>query len=499
MLMVKHHWQLSLCFCVVLSHCKNEKSSYVPECTGPEDCKPDEECKLGQCYKPITNEPVHDNPNPVLDACTDDRECQKNNLFCDGTERCIGNKCTTAVAPCDPQKQTCDEAHDLCVNKPLDSTPPGVEIKAPLDYQIVSKTMTITVTIQGENKDSLASVKALIQQRYEVDLSAEGTATTYSGKFDTTVLDPTMLYPALEVIATDISGNIGVHGISFAVDNEPPVMTLKRHEMQVGRIPEPDKFECSTVFKPLGGSAVNHGDRIESPYLGIVMRARIEDRGNGYYYDNIIYPIAGNDDKTIFVYLLDSVALNKGKRLVLGNNSGVCNRISPEVEPDVLLRKPEQAYKQDMVPVAPAGVAYFSKQVLPLNAACQTPGTEEKKPPSICAAVAPGLDTDISLWISYTYAKKPAIYVLGEYNPASALTCTGGAFDAKNLADGPVCIAVIATDLAGNSSVSEPIAICVDKDNNGNCLGFSPNDIKCTDGCLAPSSIDDFSNFYLLF
>ncbi|MBA3538858.1 MAG: hypothetical protein H0T79_04460, partial [Deltaproteobacteria bacterium] len=52
--------------------------------------------------------------------------------------------------------------------------------------------------------------------------------------------------------------------------------------------------------------------------------------------------------------------------------------------------------------------------------------------------------------------------------PADMFNCLGYAFDARasNIADGFACVASVATDALGNRSVSAPLRICIDANND---------------------------------
>ena len=93
----------------------------------------------------------------------------------------------------------------------------------------------------------------------------------------------------------------------------------------------------------------------------------------------------------------------------------------------------------------------------------------------------------VTYWLSYAASSLPATYVLSAYSAGDLLTCAGGAFDARNLPDGPACLAAVAADYLGNQAVSEPIAICINATHGSACAGFDPNAVACSDGCTGTS------------
>ena len=65
----------------------------------------------------------------------------------------------------------------------------------------------------------------------------------------------------------------------------------------------------------------------------------------------------------------------------------------------------------------------------------------------------------------------PAIYTIPPATPGGQ--CVGRQFDTlgNHVADGWICIAVAVSDKLGNTQVSRPMRVCVDKDGMGNECG----------------------------
>ena len=318
---------------------------------------------------------------------------------------------------------------------------------------------------------------ARVADEYDVPL-AHGAGNTYSAGFDTRVLVD-MLYPSLEVSANDRAGNASTVGLAFALDNAPPTVALESPQMRMWELDADRNPVCSRPFNPLGAAAAKTGLVVQpAAIFGVLFypRARIEDHGNDTDTGMSVIPIAGVDPNTTKLYALSSAGLGLGRRLLISDANGRCV-INPLVEPDPVDPLPEQAVVQTLVPVPPSGMPDFRSGGAVAGSCGE--GTATNPPLPVCDAP---VVADISYWLSYTAAVSPAIYVLNLYG-SDILACGGGAFDGRNLPDGPACLAAVATDMLGNHAASTPLAICINTTGGAACAGFNPATVVCSDGC----------------
>jgi len=375
-----------------------------------------------------------------------------------------------------------------------DTLGPLIEIVSPGPYQLVSGAMHIQVTVTDRSGVDPASVAITIANDPSLTFLSPITQSqgTYRTDFDTRQL-PYMNFPLIEVTAADKLGNVSSTGYEFALDNVPPIVSFTSPMAQLRRLTS-TSYECSQPFPILGGTELKHGDVITPNYtfeMGAYIRARIHDQANAGA--GAAVPMAGIDNETTKLYILTKSGIQAGHKLVVGTGSGTtCLGIAPESEPAQGARVPDQAIVQALVPVASGGAGDF----VPMNLSaypCKLPGADTAAPLLLCDSGAAPVTT---YWV-------PWIYVLNRYDPADPVTCAGGAFDFRNLeVDGEACLAMTAVDNLGNRGVSQPIAICVDRDNSGDCAAFDAVKADavaagCSDGCVAPS-FDPTTEVWLL-
>jgi hypothetical protein len=371
---------------------------------------------------------------------------------------------------------------------------PTIEIDSPGPYEMVGQYLFVSVTIDDEGSGvdpasvAVTITGAIIEAgqppaTFTVPVTNDDDGSQYVGVFNTLQLGA-LLYPAIVVVARDNAGNESEQGHSFTLDNQPPVVALTSPDVQLWKEAEPTSF-CSNTFDPLGASSVKMGDVIKPTStwgMLIYPRVRIEDQGNGESTGLATLPKAGVDDTTTLLYILDQVGLQAGHRLVSGG--ATCTRIDPAAIPDPGGRLATQAVVQRLVPVPASGAGDFSTAP-PADSPCivagMAAGNEPEPPKAVCkVATAAG----ITYWYR-SCINAPAVYVANAYASTDLELCTGGPYDTRTLADGAACLAAVATDNVGNSAVSAPIAICIDRDNSGDCVGFNPANVACSDGCVA--------------
>ena len=115
-------------------------------------------------------------------------------------------------------------------------------------------------------------------------------------------------------------------------------------------------------------------------------------------------------------------------------------------------------------PVGPGGCP-------PTGCAYVGDGTVVNKPTPLCAT------TQQTYSLFYSGAKLPALYTIP---PVGTMECSGFQLDSLNrLPEGPTCVIVRATDVAGNTNVSYPLHICIDRGGTA-CGTFNPAATRCT-------------------
>jgi len=277
---------------------------------------------------------------------------------------------------------------------------------------------------------------------------------TYQALFDTTRLPLNAIYPSISFRASDIPGNQSSVGYLVSLDNTPPLADLDpprniRLRKKTGQI-----YECSWPFDPLGRDAVSDGDTVAQLFD---VRARVEDQGNSPQAGMTDFrPIAGIDDTRVQLLVLDDTT----QPLVVDTDhdpAAACDAINPLLTPTTIPMSSRDALLINMVPVPPNGSADFTPSPLPAGADC-FPGSATTPPDPLCRT------TFMTVAIAYANDNLAAIYaippVLGD-----GLQCVGRQFDALGsyVHDGWACLAVVVSDKLGNTQVSRPLRVCIDK------------------------------------
>ncbi len=239
------------------------------------------------------------------------------------------------------------------------------------------------------------------------------------------------------------------------------------------------------AFKPLGDSANNFlltdGTTIQT---NVVPRLRIQDEGN-----LSLIPkkqpgdvISGIDNTSTVVYFwhYDSTA----GHFVTSAGGNHCDTINSAVLPSVGASTPGKAIAFNLVPFSSDGdgAPDFEVGSMPPGGVC-TPNGSITTPIPVCEAF---FAAGIYHWLTYTDANIPAVYGLESWDPASIVYCTGGIFDRYNLPTGPTCVAAFVKDNAGNTAVTSPIAVCLDR-SGSDCAGWDAAGTRtgCSDGCTS--------------
>lgn len=383
---------------------------------------------------------------------------------------------------------------------------PSITIVSPSEYEIVGKRFDVVASISDDSAGvDGTSLWVIIgsqldaSTRIELELRQIGNE-TYGTEVDATLL-PYMAFPYIAVLASDNEGNKNEVGHAFTLDLEPPRIGLTSPDVRIMRINKDGINECSSFIHPLGRPTypwtLMHG-RTYSPAstdaLVFYPRARIVDRGN--VTGGPMGLRSGVNDATTEIYFLDRSGANATRPLLLGGGSGtMCTGINPAVKPQPDEPDADAALVQSLVPVKTAGSPDFfggsSGSDCTDDCMCQTATESTAGPPDLVCA---GVDLSLTFWLyDNPHNRGPGVYVLNAYNASDVFLCSGGPFDIRNfLRDGPYCVAAVAEDLAGNASASAPIAICIDRDGDGDCATFDEAAADavvagCTDGCTGTS------------
>ncbi|HVV49828.1 MAG TPA: hypothetical protein VHO06_09230 [Polyangia bacterium] len=366
----------------------------------------------------------------------------------------------------------------------IDQTGPTFAATTPPPGALVGGVVTVSASVADDSGVLASSVVAVIGDAagnplFTLQLQPD-LAGGYSALFDTANLtacnsDPGSLcivFPTVSFRATDTVGNESSLGYAFSVDNVAPIADLDPPQMRQMRLGT-NGYECSFAFDPLGvdqfvGDMPN--DRCAVPQV-FDLRARIEDDGNHATGLKVV-PIAGIDPDATSVYVLDVPDASSNQPLVVDSDGdGNCDAINPLLVPTVgPLTQSDQVLKVRLAGVPPGGGADFRPDSsLPASAPCGQ-GTATAPPKVLCGAAGFEQPT-----VAIAYANDlPAIWSV---EPIDADLCFGDQFDtlANNIPQNQwLCIAVATTDLAGNKSVSAPIRVYVQYQENGGFCAAPP-------------------------
>jgi hypothetical protein len=343
-----------------------------------------------------------------------------------------------------------------------DSKGPDITMTVPATGALIGKVITISAVVKdpaGVLDSSVVAVVAHGDVMFEVKLepAAAGAMAppgTYQALFDTTRLPVNAIYPSISFRASDIPGNQSSVGYLVSLDNTPPLADLDPPTGFHVFKKDGDFYRCSWPFDPLGGDAINDGDTRNQLFD---IRARIEDEGNRPLFGGAdVIPISGIDDTRVHLLILDDTS---NPLVVDTNGDGYCDAINPLLTPTTTPMSDKDALLVNMAPIPPAGSADYTPSNPPPGAPCIS-GIDNKGPDTLC------LTTNLTQAISYSNSL-PAIYTIPPILTGGQ--CVGRQFDAlaNHVADGWVCVAVEVSDKLGNTQVSRPLRVCLDKDGMG--------------------------------
>ena len=284
----------------------------------------------------------------------------------------------------------------------------------------------------------------------------EAGGNTFTGRFDTRdfgIPGPgDVIYPALPSVvfsARDNAGNGTSLGLTFRLDNTPPVLDLDPASLRVLRRAG-DIQQCSHLMDPVGEDAVSD---LSTALQLFSARLIALDRGNtprGLTHA----AVAGIDPASVELFIAQA---DSTTQLVVDTapSDGVCDQINPTLDPSNALAPPMgvKAISLRLEEIAVTGAADFTPDP---TATCPA-GGEAARPPALCAYTTQTqvLALDVTNGTSGLYSLPPA-----------GSNCPGEQFDslAAGLQDGWHCLAARATDKVGNRSVSAPIRVCISRD-----------------------------------
>jgi hypothetical protein len=353
----------------------------------------------------------------------------------------------------------------------VDEDGPLISQTAPGPGQVIGGVIRISAQVTDRASVLGPSVVAFIgndtRQGFEIELQPDAPGSgVFSALFDTrklTACRPApdtglcLVWPNLSFRAADVLGNETVLAYDLAVDNQPPIIDLDPPNLRVTRFdPLAGVWVCSHAFDPLGachrlGDMPDDGTGVGQAFD---LRARIEDQGNRATGLKLA-PIAAVEPSSVVAYVLDDTSQALAVDI---DDDGACDTVNPKLVPTTM--PPAQSSEilaVRLVPLKPTGEADFTPDPSLAGGTCPV-GTDLASPAPLCLAQ----ELTISLGYSAASGPESAIWAL---EPIDGGWCAGSQFDAhaNRIADGWACLAVVATDKVGNSSVSHPLRVYIDR------------------------------------
>lgn len=372
----------------------------------------------------------------------------------------------------------------------VDNSGPTIANVKPVEGSFVGGVVEIQADITDQSKVNDATAVAVIGGNASVPLArTTPTSDTFHGFFDTRSLDPSYVLPEISIRADDLLGNHAEYGEEVVVDNTRPWMTM--NGALVMRMGKPDSsntsVECSASFPPLGPGAAKEGDTVLQL---VTLRARIEDHGNtapGLAVER--YSGLNPDSVTLFAIPDTGLAL-----AVDTDGDGACDNVNPLLVPTTQVTGSGQALALHLKPLSSGGKGpdfrLDAAHTPVADGGSCTPGTDPDCPPPGCSYVGDASVTaapaDLCLLaepgFNYVvpYADPNVSSPIFTIGPVNGTECVGYQLDSLNtLPEGPTCVIALATDVAGNTNVSYPLHICIDR-GGGKCAGYTPSAAACT-------------------
>ena len=386
----------------------------------------------------------------------------------------------------------------------VDNAGPAVTIIKPVAGNFVGGLTSISATVQdalsGVNNATVMAVFAG-SVNFQVPLTLSTTeVNTYTGLFDIHKLGTGISFPVLTVSADDKLGNHTDSSIILKIDNTPPILSMDPPKMRVAIKNGANKIQCSVLFDPVGDESVNDGFNPATPIQVISVKARVEDRAN-HATGQLVDYIAGIDPATVRLVAIPAPAGSTPILAVDIDGDSYCDDVNPALvqAQGGGAMTAAQYIQVGMAQVTKLGTPDYFSPGAPLAAGCEQMGDPAltQPPPLLCASSG----TYLTYTLPYTDPAVPAIWTLPPVTDTNA-GCIGLQFDTLNrLPEGPACLAVAATDLTGNKSISAPLRICVRRSSGGPCDTFTApectgtydptaqvtSNVPCTPRKFAPS------------
>lgn len=366
----------------------------------------------------------------------------------------------------------------LDYNVAVDGTGPAIAILSPTEATIIGNRVTFVFEIT----DDFSGVdwESLVVEAKDIPIPFDAASSRWTQTGDTATLEintrdySVATQMAINVTVSDVAGNLSSNGAdaTYFLDQQPPLLALDPPAMRLIDTSDPPT-ECSHAFDPVGSGAVSLGDDTFNLALfrAFVWDITNEEPGQTLFHYALV------DPTTIRLWLAPA-----GAPLVLDGDpdDDVCDGVPVDNVSFVQLtglNSMGAAFFGDGTddPPEPLKDAYCGYKDPPAAAA----------PDRLCAG-----DSDMTFVAAQTLGgtPTPAVYAsLIQGGPG----CTGGQQSVAALLgayEGWVCAAVSGEDNAGNTSVSAPIAFCMDSpdiDGTPNCVGLGAGAAPdCTDSCV---------------
>jgi hypothetical protein len=370
----------------------------------------------------------------------------------------------------------------------VDNEGPRFSMQTPLPGAIVGGVIQVKVTIKDElsgvNDASAIGVFAG-DTTHSIKLVREAGTDIFDGIFDVRIFGRDYYLPALSFRADDLLGNHGEFGEEIYVDLTPPMMELDPPLLRVEQTITGSRI-CSQLFDPVGPESANDGEIVAQV---MSVKARVEDAGNrptGF----VVPRISGIDKTTVVLYAMPAKVNGVDQALVVdreddGPGNSYCDSINPLLVPvSTNVVAANQALALAMNPLVSVGTPNYTfspsvpADVQPYCDFIGQPATVA--PLALCSRSHTGM----------TYALQNDDFHVGFASiwsiplvASDAFNCIGAALDSLNhLPEGPTCLAVKASDLAGNTNVSPPLRVCIDR-GGGKCTAWRENDPTTWPNC----------------
>ena len=394
----------------------------------------------------------------------------------------------------------------------FDSTGPTITFNSPTASAFVSGILALDVSITDGSGVDETSIKVVIGASNgngggtEIKVERVPNSDNFRGVIDTRTLDQAFVLPVISVTATDLSKGKNQSSVAETViiDNVGPAIDLDPPDLHIHKFGV-NTNTCSRGFDPVGRFATNDGDTVLQLQN---LRVRVEDVGN--YAPGLRHEYPSLVRKTSVKLYVAPAAYGP---LVADADfaDGICDSINPDLLP--LGGKNQVATEVDLAPLSPVGEADFT-QILDPNTGlaltdpvCQSLGLPIGDP-AVLLPPKTVCGNDLTIHIGYLFTLlEPAIWTIPLVVAAPSRDCEGFQFDAENsmIPEGPLCVAVVAEDNAGNRSVSPPLRICYDKGGDlcGNFKGHDSDPANlptCVKNGCSPgyrSNIADITGSYL--